>query len=60
MAKNNNEEEWDPSKPLDDEEEEATVSKTARARARLDYLKEQEMGKIKKAKDGKKKGFLDI
>lgn len=57
MAKGD-EDKWDPSQPLEDEEEEATVTKTARARARLDYLKEQELAKLKKAK--KKGGFLDL
>lgn len=57
MPKEEEKKEWDPSKPLEDEEEEAQVSKTARARARLDYLKEQELGKLKKTK---KKGFLDL
>jgi len=52
------EKEWDPSQPLEDEEEEATVSKTARARARLDFLKAEELKKLEKKK--KKGGLLDL
>lgn len=56
-ADDDDKKDWDPSKPLEDEEEEETVQKTAKARARLDYLKEQNLKKIKKEK---KKGFLDL
>jgi hypothetical protein len=56
--KEDDEKEWDPSKPLDDDEDEATVQKTARARARVKYLVDVEEKKLNKKPI--KKGFLDI
>jgi hypothetical protein len=50
--------EWDPSQPLEDEEEEETVSKTAKARARLQFLQGEELKKLEKKK--KKGGLLDL
>jgi len=58
MANKNDEKEWDPSQPLEDDEEEATVSRTAKARARMDYLKSEELKKLEKKK--KKGGLLDL
>lgn len=52
------EDEWDPSKPLDDKEEEEEVRKTARARARLKHLESEELAKLDKKK--KKSGRFDI
>lgn len=51
------EDDWDPTKPLADEEDEAEVQRKANARARLDHLVEEAKKKVKKEK---KRGMLDI
>ena len=51
------EKEWDPTQELDDKELEEEVQSKSKARARLDYLVEQNKAKIKKEK---KKGSFDI
>lgn len=49
-----NEEEFDPSKPLDDEEDEQEVQRKVKAKKRFDFLMEGNTTKKKK------KGTLDI
>jgi hypothetical protein len=51
--------EWDPSQPLEDKEEEEQVARTAKARARVKFLENQETEKLTKAKKKDRK-FLDI
>lgn len=56
MAKDDKDEkEWDPSKPLDDEDEEE-VQRRAKAKLRLDYL----LNEANKKSKPKKRGLLDI
>ena len=50
-------EEWDPSKPLEDKDLEEEAQSRAKQRARLKYLEDENLAKIKK--ETKKKGFFD-
>jgi uncharacterized protein YjgD (DUF1641 family) len=51
------EQDWDPTQPLADKEDEEDVQRKANAIARRDFLIEEAKAKIKKTK---KKGVLDI
>ena len=48
MAKSDDPKPWDPSQPLEDEEDEKEVQRRARATARLDFVRE-ELSKKKKS-----------
>jgi hypothetical protein len=49
------EREWNPSQPLEDPDVEAEAQARAKQKARLNYLTEKEMNKLKE----KKRGFLE-
>lgn len=57
MAKKDEEKEWTPDQPLEDEEDEAEVQRRARATARLNHLTEQ-IQKPKKKKDEPEKRHI--
>lgn len=52
-------EEWDPSKPLEDNELEEEVQQKAKAKARLEHLTQEQLKKLQKGQStAKKKSIL--